>query len=107
MYGRGFPFTVEDMPRQPSADETELSSNWTRRTFVAALGAVGVAAAAGSAQANDGDVLTEVEAASDGSVDLRAFDEVLGRLEDAVNALEFPARQVGTTPRGTQHGATH
>lgn len=107
MCGCGLRYSVEDMPRQPSADETELNSNWTRRTFVAALGATGIAAAAGSAQAQDDDIVTEIDAASDGSVDLRAFDEVLGRLEDAADALEFPARRVGSAPRGSHHTHTH
>ncbi|MDL5363323.1 twin-arginine translocation signal domain-containing protein [Halalkalicoccus sp. NIPERK01] len=95
------------MVERTTTDEAELQSNWTRRTFVAALGATGIAAATGSAQASDGDVVAEVEETSDGSVDLRAFDEVLGRLERAADALEFPARRIGATPRGEQHGATH
>ena len=108
MYCCVFCCIVEDMPRQPTADATELNSNWTRRTFITALGATGIAAAAGSAQANDDNVTVELEAAAeDGSIDLRAFDEVLGRLEAAADALEFPARRIGATPRGAQHGASH
>ncbi|WP_245998701.1 hypothetical protein [Halalkalicoccus subterraneus] len=49
---------------------------------------------------------TNTETTNNESVDLRAFDDVLGRLEAAADALEFPARQVGPAPQGTQHGAT-
>lgn len=94
------------MPRQQPADEAELNSDWTRRTFVSALGAAGIAGSTASVQASDAEVITEVEQASDGSVDLRAFDEVLGRLEAAADALEFPARRIGAAPRGAQHSAS-
>lgn len=94
------------MLRQPTADTTETNSDWTRRTVIAALGATGIAAAAGSAQASD-DATTEIEAAAeDDSIDLQAFEEVLNRLEAAADALEFPARRIGATPRGEQHTAT-
>lgn len=95
-----------DMVEQQSIDDAGVENNWTRRAFVSALGATGIAAVAGNAQANDDDVVTELDEASDGSVDLRAFDEVLGRLENAADALEFPARRVGSSVRGDQHGAT-
>jgi hypothetical protein len=92
------------MPRQPTADETELNGNWTRRTFIGALGAAGLVAATTGAQASEDNVTAELEAAAeDGTIDLRAFDEVLGRLEAAADALEFPARRVGSTPRGEHH----
>lgn len=67
------------------------------------LGAAGVAGASANVQANDTETLTEIEEASDGNVDLRAFDEVLGRLEAAAAALEFPARRIGANPRGEYH----
>lgn len=93
------------MVEQSTIDEAEPSNNWTRRTFVAALGATGLAAVAGNAQANDNDAIAEIEETDNGNVDLQAFDEVLGRLEDAADALEFPARRIGASPRGEQHGA--
>ncbi|WP_122089386.1 twin-arginine translocation signal domain-containing protein, partial [Halalkalicoccus subterraneus] len=95
------------MPRQAFTDETEPNNEWTRRTFMSAAGAAGVAGSTASVQAQDGDALANAETATDGNVDLRAFDEVLGRLEAAADALEFPARRIGANPRGTQHGATH
>lgn len=107
MCGCTFQVIVENMPRQTPAEEAEPNSNWTRRTFMSTLGAAGVAGSAASVQANDSEVLTEAETATGGNVDLRAFDEVLGRLEAAADALEFPARRVGAAPRGEQHGATH
>lgn len=94
------------MVNQPIGDKAESSDNWTRRAFVAAVGATGMAAVAGNAQANDDDIVRDLEEADDGNIDLRAFDEVLGRLEDAADALEFPARRVGSSPRGDQHGAS-
>lgn len=74
---------------------------------MSALGAAGVAGSAANVQAQDTEVLAEAERASDGSVDLRAFDEVLGRLERAADALEFPARRIGANPRGAQHTNSH
>ncbi|WP_122089227.1 twin-arginine translocation signal domain-containing protein, partial [Halalkalicoccus subterraneus] len=94
------------MVERPTTDDGGSANNWTRRTFMAALGATGVAAVAGNAQAADEDIVNDLEQADEGNVDLRAFDEVLGRLEAAADALEFPARRIGANPRGAQHGAS-
>lgn len=107
MYCCGFCCIVENMPRQQPADETKLNGDWTRRTFIGALGAAGLVGASANVQADDAELVAEVEEASDGSIDLRAFDEVLGRLEAAADALEFPARRLGPAPRGAQHSASH
>lgn len=94
------------MVRTQPTNDANPNNDWTRRTFMSALGAVGVAGAAANVQA-DHATDVDAEASTDGSVDLRAFDEVLGRLERAAAALEFPARRIGAPPRGDQHGASH
>lgn len=94
------------MVKETTADKAELNSNWTQRTFMSAVGAAGVAGSTASVQAQDADALTGVEEATGGNVDLRAFDEVLGRLEAAADALEFPARRIGAYPHGEYHTNT-
>lgn len=96
------------MVEQTPTDDPDSNNHWTRRTFISALGAAGIAGGAANvnAQTEPTDPVTQLEDASDGNVDLRAFDEVLGRLERAADALEFPARRIGSAPRGEQHAAS-
>lgn len=91
------------MVNQTPTDETELTSTLARQTFLNGSGTAGSTDLTPNTQVEN----TDTGTTSDESVDLRAFDEVLGRLEAAADALEFPARQVGPTPRGDQHTATH
>ncbi|ADJ13896.1 hypothetical protein [Halalkalicoccus jeotgali] len=96
------------MADQTPADTTDSNHHWTRRTFIGALGAAGLATTTAAAQTSPEptDPVVELENATEGNVDLRAFDEVLGRLERAADALEFPARRIGSAVRGQQHGAS-
>ncbi|MCL7418230.1 MAG: hypothetical protein M8354_10380 [Halalkalicoccus sp.] len=96
------------MVDQSHTDDPDSNNHWTRRTFISALGAAGIAGtgATVNAQTQPTDPVVELENATDGNIDLRAFDEVLGRLERAADALEFPARRIGSAPRGQQHGAS-
>jgi hypothetical protein len=91
-------------------DEAESNANWTRRSFMTALGATGLAASTTAASADgDGVVCYCEEPADDGDVDIDddALEAVITRLNRAADALEFPARRVGSMPRGEQHTASH
>lgn len=89
-----------------TTDEAESNANWTRRSFMTALGATGIAASTSTASAEEGYCCCQ-EAGTGGDVDSEALDAVIARLNAAADVLEFPARRVGAAPRGTQHGASH
>lgn len=88
---------------QPNAN---AKSDWTRRTFMAALGATGIAAASAGAQAAEDTDQMSPQTTTTESIDDEQLNQVLARLEAAAEILEFPARNVGPMPRGGQHGAT-
>lgn len=94
------------MVEQITTNTAEGSNNWTRRTFMNALGAGGLAASASTASAET--VECTDDTSTDGSeINVEALNEVIARLNGAADALEFPARRIGSLPRGAQHGATH
>jgi hypothetical protein len=97
-----------------TTDGAESTTNWRRRTFIAALGATGIAAAASPASAEEGrccrccgnDENDESDETGDVEIDSEELDELIERLNAVADALEFPARTVGPSPRGDAHTAT-
>lgn len=97
------------MTERPSTNDAESNANWTRRTFLAAVGATGLAAASTGASAATDEQTNGCCCCNGGTadpIDDEELQALLDRLETAADVLEFPARRVGATPRGEQHGAS-
>ena len=91
-----------------AANEAESNADWTRRSFMTAVGAAGLATSASTASAEAADGCScGGGIVTDGEIDSVELDAVIARLNAAADALEFPARRVGATPRGSQHTASH
>lgn len=88
-----------------NTNETVSNPNWTRRSFMTAVGATGLAASTGAASA-DTDCCCHHDGTG-GDVDSEELDAVIARLNAIADMLEFPARRIGATPRGSDHSASH
>lgn len=102
---------TEPTPTTEAEPNANDNSNWTRRTFMTALGATGIAAATAGAQATEDTTTQQMttcccQTDADESMNNEQLDALLARLEAAAEILEFPARRVGAMPRGEQHGAS-
>lgn len=73
-----------------------------------ALGATGLAASTSTASAETAGCCCGGDGAVSGGADIdtEALEAVIARLNAAADMLEFPARRVGSMPRGAQHGAS-
>ncbi|MFC7007157.1 hypothetical protein [Halalkalicoccus salilacus] len=86
-----------------TTDEAESNTDWTRRSFMTALGGTGLLASTSTASAETTGCCC---CGAGADIDTEALDAVIARLNAAADMLEFPARRVGSVPRGTQHGAS-
>lgn len=92
--------------QRPSVESnTNDDSDWTRRTFMSALGAAGLAGASTGVHANENTNQMSPQTTTD-PADNEQLNQLLDRLETAAEILEFPARRIGAVPRGEQHAAS-